>query len=42
MVRWAKSRWGLPADLPASSEGAVASDEIDERVDSDEPVQDDA
>lgn len=40
MVTWAKSRWGLPVDLSASSEGAVASDEIEE-LDSDDPVQDD-
>ena len=40
MVTWAKSRWGLPVDLSASSEGAVASDEIEE-LDSDGPVQDD-
>ena len=40
MVMWAKSRWGLPVDLPASFEGTAASDEIDDRT-SDDPVQDD-
>lgn len=41
MIAWAKDRWRLPTDHLASFEGAIASDEIDERVDSDEPVQDD-
>ena len=40
MVTWAKSRWGLPVDLPASSEKAAVLDEINE-LDSDDPVQDD-
>ena len=35
MVKWAKSRWGLPVP-PASFEETAASDEIDER-DSNDP-----